>query len=113
MGVEHAAKCDDCKEWIDLHKLYCSRLAARKSPFVDGSDIDVVRRDAYWFQRWTWFLLNHWGHKVGMDYDTGDTYYEMTAKYKELWPHDEDCKYWEKFKGKEDSGPRVSWREVE
>lgn len=82
MGVEHYLVCNDCKQYIDLHKAYEFGMILRQnrpSPGVKG-DIppygyiqDIQLRGSYWESRGLWFIWQHRGHKgVEMRVDTDE-----------------------------------------
>lgn len=99
MGVEHYLVCNECKEYIDLHKAYeFSHVINSVRPAV-GLDCkengfnDAGLRGNYWESRGLWFLWKHRGHKnIEMCYDTSDDWYDLEPYLKQVFPHDDDLK---------------------
>lgn len=99
MGVEHCLVCEQCKEYIDLHKAYNFASVVRNERPPVGIDCeesgfnDVVLRGGYWESRGLWFLWQHRGHTgIDMKTDLEDSWYEDEPHLKEVFNHDEDLK---------------------
>lgn len=104
MGVEHYLICETCKEYIDLHKAYeFSMVIGTPRPPV-GVDCkesgfnDVVLRGGYWESRGLWFLWKHRGHKVELDTDCNDNWFDKEPYLKEVFSHNDDLKIRERVK---------------
>jgi hypothetical protein len=93
MGVEYYLVCDDCKEYIDLHKSYYfanvfgQGQSESNHPKFDAPDTGGIkdRLDSFWAARGIWFLSRHIGHKrVNLMSDHDDDCFERMPNLKEV-----------------------------
>lgn len=108
MGVEHYLVCNQCKEYIDLHKAYSFSHViggARPPVGVDCEESgfnDSSLRGGYWDSRGLWFLWHHREHKgVEMYYDCNDAWFDLEPNLKEVFKHDDDLKIRERVSKKD------------
>lgn len=96
MGTEHYLICDDCKEFIDLHKRYAfDILLSAERPPIGNKDDCAGFGNKYWDARGVWFLWHHKDHgsRIRMNWDTNDDWYDVDRpNLKEVFPHEEDLK---------------------
>lgn len=97
MGIEHYLVCEQCKEYIDLHKAYDFSgviFSSRPTVGVDCKENgfnDRHLKGGYWESRGLWFLWNHRGHiGIEMYYDCDDEWFDKEPYLKEVFNHDED-----------------------
>lgn len=90
MGVEFYLTCKTCMQYIDLHKAYdFHNIICRKTPPV-GYEGDKEDLAYYWDGRGIWFLWNHREHKLEMNSDSNDGWYDLEPKLSEVFPHKDD-----------------------
>lgn len=99
MGVEHYIVCDQCKQYIDLHKAYgFSSVINNHRPPVGIECKETGFNDpklygGYWDARGLWFIWEHRGHSgIRMATDCADSWYDEMPYLKEVYPHYEDLK---------------------
>lgn len=98
MGVEHYLVCNQCKEYIDLHKAYMFDLVCTSVRPMSGdpscdSRYNLCKLNGnYWESRGLWFLWKHKEHVgIEMMYDVNDDWYDKEPYLKEVFKHEDDC----------------------
>lgn len=98
MGVLYYLECEQCKEFIDLHKArrffdvcYCHRPATADDAYDEKHKITLLD-GGYWDGRGTWFLFRHIGHPIVVRSDHDEGWYDDMAYLKEVYPHNDDEK---------------------
>lgn len=93
MGVEFYIICDQCKEYIDLHKAYAfsSILNSERPPI--GDENSFMLNGGYWESRGLWFLWKHNNHGgVKIESDENDEWYNYEPYLTEVFKHEDDLK---------------------
>lgn len=89
MGIEHYLVCNECKEYIDLHKCYTFyRICNNYRP---PKPKDEGKFGSYWDARGLWFLWKHKGcGGVVMHTDCDEEWFDIEPLLKEVFPSEED-----------------------
>ena len=92
MGVESYLVCEECKEYIDLHKSrgFLETFFCKKAPPA-GIESDI-KFNNYWDARGVWFSGQHQGHKLKWMSDADDSWWSEHLNLKQVWPHYDDLK---------------------
>lgn len=106
MGVEYYVVCQQCKEYIDLHKAYAfSGVVDKERPPVaaeckETGFNEFELRGGYWESRGLWFLWAHRGHAgIELHSDSDDLWHDMEPHLTEKYPHNDDLKIRERVGG--------------
>ena len=83
MGVEHYLVCHECKEYIDLHKVYKFNECLRTSDTPPQLEFDdnggpKTSLNNQWTVKGIWFLWAHRGHSnIKMHSDHDDDWFSI------------------------------------
>ena len=85
MGVEYYLVCQECKEWIDLHKAYKFFSWVENWRPPKGGDFTF---NNYWDGRAVWFMWKHKEHKgIEVWTDCNDEWWNLRPYLTEVFEH--------------------------